>query len=37
MEECENRQQDYSLVRTEIYSLLVSGGFLRSAYEKIRG
>jgi len=34
--ECEARKQEYAQVRPEIYSLLLTGGFLRSAYEEIR-
>ena len=35
-EECENRKQEYVQVKTELYSLLSNGGFLRSAYEQMR-
>lgn len=35
-EECQLKGQEYSQVRTEIYSLLMAGGSLKSAYEEIR-
>ena len=35
-EECENRKQQYSQVKSEIYGLLENGGVLKSAYEEIR-
>ena len=35
-EECENRKQEYVQVRSQLYSLLMNGGFLRSAYEQMR-
>ena len=35
-EECENRKQEYVQVRSQLYSLLLTGGYLRSAYEQIR-
>ena len=34
--ECEARKQEYAQVRTEIYSMLMNGGVLKSAYEEIR-
>ena len=34
--ECEARKQEYAQVRSEIYSMLMNGGALRSAYEEIR-
>ena len=34
--ECETRKQEYAQVRTEIYSMLMNGGALRSAYQEIR-
>lgn len=35
-EQCEARKQQYAQVRSEIYSLLMNGGVLKSAYEEIR-
>ena len=35
-EECENRKQEYVQVRSEIYSMLSTGGVLKSAYEEIK-
>ena len=34
--QCEARKQEYAQVRTEIYSMLMNGGVLKSAYEEIR-
>ena len=34
--ECEAKGQEYSQVRTEVYSLLLNGGSLKSAYEEIK-
>ena len=34
--ECEAKRQEYAQVRSEIYSLLMNGGVLKSAYEEIR-
>ena len=34
--ECEDRKQEYAQVRSEIYSMLMNGGALKSAYEEIR-
>lgn len=34
--ECEDRNQEYAQVRSEVYSMLMNGGALRSAYEEIR-
>ena len=36
VEECENKNQEYVQVRPQIYSLLLEGGLLKSAYEQIR-
>ena len=33
---CWNQKQDYAQVRPQIYSMLIDGGTLRSAYEEIR-
>jgi hypothetical protein len=35
-QECENKKQEYVQVRPEIYSLLMNGGVLKSAYEEIK-
>ena len=35
-EECRLRKQEYALVRSQIYSMLLTGGSLRSAYEEVR-
>ena len=34
--ECEARKQEYAQVRSEIYSMLLNGGALRSAYDEIK-
>ena len=34
--ECQNRKQEYAQVRPEVYSMLLNGGSLKSAYEEIR-
>ena len=34
--ECEKRKQQYCQVNSQIYSMLMNGGVLRSAYEQIR-
>ena len=34
--ECEARKQEYVQVKTQIYSMLMTGGVLKSAYEEIR-
>lgn len=34
--ECEARQQEYAQVRSEVYSMLMNGGSLRSAYDEIK-
>ena len=34
--ECEARRQEYAQVRSEIYTMLMNGGSLKSAYEEIR-
>lgn len=34
--QCEARKQEYAQVRPEIYSMLMNGGALKSAYEQIR-
>ena len=34
--QCEARKQEYAQVRSEIYSMLMNGGVLKSAYEEIR-
>ena len=34
--ECEKRHQEYCQVDSQIYSLLMNGGVLRSAYEEVR-
>lgn len=35
-EECQNRKQQYCQVESPIYSMLVNGGALKSAYEEIK-
>ena len=35
-EQCQHRRQEYSQVTSDVYSKLVTGGVLRSAYEEIR-
>ena len=35
-EECRARHQDYTQVRSEIYSLLIGGGVSKSAYDQIK-
>lgn len=34
--ECEARKQEYAQVRSEVYTMLMNGGALKSAYEEIR-
>ena len=34
--QCKNRKQEYAQVKSDVYSMLVNGGALRSAYEEIR-
>ena len=34
--ECEARKQEYAQVKSDVYSMLVNGGTLKSAYEEIR-
>lgn len=35
-QECEDRKQEYVQVKSQLYSLLLNGGVLRSAYEEMR-
>ena len=35
-QECENRKQEYVQVKSQLYSLLLNGGVLKSAYEEMR-
>ena len=35
-EQCQNQNQEYVQVKSQIYSLLNNGGFLRSAYEQVK-
>ena len=35
-QQCENEGQDYVQVRSQIYAMLSTGGYLKSAYEEIR-
>jgi len=34
--QCQNKQQDYAQVRSEVYSMLANGGMLKSAYDEIK-